>query len=142
MRISFFLWLLLSVLGANGQANSPQLSWVRQYISGYNPAFDFAYAIAIDGSGNIIVTGSSWGFNHLPDISTIKYTNSGDTIWVRRWNGPGDNWDIARALAVDAAGNIYITGETYSNSTFFDFVTIKYDAAGNKLWEAIYDGPL
>lgn len=123
----------------NGQ---PQVSWIRKYTSGYNPAFDFAYAMAVDGSNNIIVVGSSWGSNQLPDVITIKYNNMGDTLWVRRWNGPGDNWDIGRGLAIDAAGNIYVTGETYSNSTLFDFITIKYDAAGNQLWEAIYDGPM
>ena len=140
MRITFFFCLLLLGLTVNGQP--PTVNWVRQYISGNNPAFDFAYAIAVDGSNNVIVVGSSWGSNQLPDIVTIKYNNIGDQLWVRRWNGPGDNWDIGRALAVDAAGNIYVTGETYSNSTFFDFITIKYDAAGNQLWEAIYDGPL
>jgi hypothetical protein len=142
MRISFFLWLLSMGLTVNGQPTNPQVSWIRQYISGYNPAFDFAYAIAVDGSNNTIVVGSSWGANQLPDLVTIKYNNTGNILWVKRWNGPGDNWDIGRAVAIDAAGNIYVTGETYSNSTFFDFVTIKYDVAGNELWEAIYDGPL
>jgi uncharacterized delta-60 repeat protein len=139
MRVAFFSWLLTLGLAVSGQ---PQVNWIRQYTSGFSPAFDFAYAIAVDGSDNVIVVGSSWGSNQLPDIVTIKYNNVGNTLWVRRWNGPGDNWDIGRALAVDASGNIYVTGETYSNSTFFDFVTIKYDAAGNQLWEAIYDGPL
>jgi uncharacterized delta-60 repeat protein len=139
MRITFLSCLLLSGLAVNGQ---PHVSWARQYISGYNPAFDFAYAMAVDGSNNVIVVGSSWGSNQLPDIVTIKYNSMGNTLWVRRWNGPGDNWDIGRALAIDAVGNIYVTGETYSSSTFFDFITIKYDAAGNQQWQAIYDGPL
>src|SRR5687767_515526 len=109
MRVSFISCLLLLGLTVHGQ---PPVNWVRQYTSGYNPAFDFAYAIAVDGSNNVIVIGSSWGSNQLPDIVTIKYNNIGDMLWVRRWNGPGDNWDIGRALAIDAAGNIYVTGET------------------------------
>jgi hypothetical protein len=29
-------------------SDSVQIGWVRQYVSGYVPAFDFAYAIAVD----------------------------------------------------------------------------------------------
>jgi hypothetical protein len=113
MRFLYVSWLLLLSLSVHGQ---PQVSWIRQYTSGFSPAFDFAYAIALDGSNNVIVVGSSWGSNQLPDIVTIKYSSTGNTLWVRRWNGPGDNWDIGRSLAVDAAGNIYVTGETYNTA--------------------------
>jgi uncharacterized delta-60 repeat protein len=122
--------------------DSVQLGWVRNYISGYSPAFDFSYAIAVDpSSGNIYVAGSSYGSNQLPDVVTIKYNSSGDTVWVRRYNGPDNNWDDAQAMAVDAAGNVYVTGKTYSDSTFFNYVTIKYSAAGVQEWVAQYDGP-
>ena len=125
----------------NEATGSVQVDWIRQYISGFDPAFDFAYAISVDKPGNVIVTGSSWGSNNLPDIVTIKYTGSGDTAWVRRYNGPDNNWDAGRALFVDAAGNIYITGETFSNSTDFDYITIKYNSAGEQQWMIMYDGP-
>jgi hypothetical protein len=112
----------------------------KNYISGYSPAFDFAYDITIDGSGNICVTGSSYGNNQQPDFVTIKYNISGDTLWVRRYNGPGNNWDIARAITLDAAGNVYVT-EKHMVSTDFNYLTIKYNAAGNQLWAVQYDGP-
>jgi uncharacterized delta-60 repeat protein len=122
-------------------SDSVQVDWIRQYVSGYNPAFDFVYAISVDASGNIVLAGSSYGDNQAPDFVTIKYNGSGDTLWVRRYNGPGNSWDEARALAIDAGGNVYVTGETYSDSTYFNYVTIKYDAAGNQQWVAQYDGP-
>lgn len=122
-------------------SDSVQVDWIRQYISGYNPNIGFANDIAVDTSGNVYVTGSSWGTNQLPDVVTIKYNSMGDTLWVRRYNGPGSNWDDAQALALDAAGNVYVTGRTYSDSTFFDYLTIKYDAAGVQQWIALYDGP-
>ena len=56
--------------------------------------------------------------------------------WVARYNGPDNGPDRARALAVDASGNVYVTG--YSGT---DFATVKYDTSGTQQWVARYDGP-
>ncbi len=66
--------------------------WVRNYSSGSEPDFAFAYATAVDGSGNVYVTGSSYGSNGQPDYTTIKYNSSGKTLWVQRYNGSEDNF--------------------------------------------------
>lgn len=141
LRFFIFTLVILSPVLYSQSHDSVQLSWVRQYMSGYMPAFDFAYDIDVDANGNVYMTGSSYGPNQLPDFVTIKYNNSGDTLWVRRYNGPGNNWDIARDMDIDGAGNVYVTGETYSESTDFNYVTIKYNAAGIQQWTAQYDGP-
>src|SRR6266508_2177059 len=123
----------------------PQADWVRNYSSGYDPAFAFAYALAVDTSGNVYVTGSSYGANGLADYATIKYRSSGETLWVQRYNGQGDNWDAhyngagnsddrPNAVAVDASGNVYVTG--YSSN---DYATIKYSPSGIQQWVARYN---
>jgi hypothetical protein len=117
-----------------------QVDWVRRYTSGNDPEFAFAYAIAVDDSGNVYVTGSSYGSNGLPDYATVKYSSSGHTLWVKRYNGPADNWDSARELALDASGNVYVTGDSYG-SDYFDYVTIKYSPSGTQEWVARYNGP-
>ncbi|MGB2988690.1 MAG: SBBP repeat-containing protein, partial [Candidatus Zixiibacteriota bacterium] len=67
-------------------------AWVRRYNGPVN-SHDEAYAIAVDGSGNVYVTGLSVGSGTLYDYATIQYYANGDTAWVRRYNGPGNDLD-------------------------------------------------
>ncbi len=68
-------------------------------------------------------------------------------IWARRYNGPGNDEDIANAVAVDGAGNVIVTGYSYNPASPFaganpDYYTAKYAAAdGGLLWERRYSSP-
>jgi hypothetical protein len=45
--------------------------------------------------------------------------------WTKRCNGPGNGGDLAQALAVDAQGNVYVTGYSYGDGTNYDCASIK-----------------
>lgn len=116
--------------------------WVARY-NGPLDKGDDASAVGVDSSGNIYVTGSSYGDGTSVDFATIKYYPTGDTGWVRRYNGPANGGDGASAAVVDSSGNIYVTGLTSDSnpqSPNYDFATIKYDSLGNELWVATYAG--
>jgi hypothetical protein len=115
-------------------------AWVRRY-NGPGNSFDYATAIAVDGSGNVYVTGESQGSATASAYATIKYYPNGDTAWVRRYNGPANKSDWAFALAVDGLGNVYVTGYSEDTLTSFDYATIKYDSDGTLLWVSRYNGP-
>jgi hypothetical protein len=102
---------------------------------------DRAAAVAVDSSGNVYVTGTSYGADFLPHYATLKYDSNGNTIWVARYTGPGNGSDYAQAIGVDSSGNVYITGGSTGVSASLDYATIKYDSAGNQIWVARYDGP-
>ena len=113
--------------------------WVAQY-DGPVHGEDKPYALAVDDKGFLYVTGSTWNGNTF-DYVTIKYAPNGDTEWLRVYEGPDDGHDVATDIVVDSKGNPIVTGYSWGNSTLYDYLTIKYDNMGNKLWEERYNGP-
>jgi len=115
-------------------------AWVRRY-NGPGNDYDRGQAIAVDGFGNVYVTGYSYGSGTSSDYTTIKYNFNGDTAWVRRYNGPGNESDYANALAVNESGNVYVTGYSEGSGTDIDYATIKYYSNGDTAWVRRYNGP-
>jgi uncharacterized delta-60 repeat protein len=119
-------------------------AWVRTYNGPENDE-DAAFALAVDGSGNVYVAGRTFSLATQDDFLLIKYYPNGDTAWVRRYNGPANSYDGAHTMVLDDDGNVYVAG----HCDFFpppaeqlcDFATIKYDSDGNQCWTTRYNGP-
>jgi uncharacterized delta-60 repeat protein len=119
-------------------------SGVQQWVKRYNGSIyntDWATSIAVDDEGNVYVTGYSFSDIGGFDYATIKYTSYGNTVWIKRFNGPGNNDDIPSSIAVDEAGNVYISGYSLKSETDYDFLTVKYNSSGTEMWVKTYDGP-
>jgi uncharacterized delta-60 repeat protein len=118
-----------------------QEQWVARY-NGPGNRNDFAYAIAVDNLGNCYVTGESDGGSSFSDYATIKYNSAGQEQWVARYDGPASYVDEAWAIALDALGNVYVTGNSSGlGNAGDDYATIKYNSAGQQQWVARYNGP-
>ena len=72
--------------------------------------------MALDGNGNVYVTGGSYGGRSGADYATLKYDPDGKLLWESRYNGPGNGRDKLRAIAVGGNGNVYVTGESKDDS--------------------------
>ena len=109
--------------------------WVARY-NGPGNSQDYTEALAVDDFGNVYVTGASWGSDMSFDYATVKYNSQGVEQWVARYTGSNYSDDMATDLAVDASGNVYVTGGTGSA-----YATVKYNSEGAQQWVAYYSGP-
>ena len=135
-KLFVFVILLLVTMPAFAQVDT---AWVRRY-NDPGSGSDETFAIAVDNYGNVYVTGTSYGGATAMDYVTIKYYPNGDTAWVRRYNGPGNSGDEAKAIAIDDSGNVYVTGSSYGGATAMDYATIKYHSNGDTTWVRRYNG--
>lgn len=92
--------------------------------------------IDVNGNGNVYVTGRSLNPNSSFDYATLKYNSSLQQQWVTRYNGLGNGEDAALSVAVDANGNVYVTGRSVgdNNNQSYDIATIKYNSSGLQQW--------
>ena len=114
-------------------------AWTKQ-INGLGDYTDKVIAITYDGSGYAYSTGYTMRSGNDRDYCTIKYNSIGDTLWMRTYDGTGDNVDEGVAIKVDAAGNVYVTGFSDGVNGNSDIVTIKYSSIGDSLWVRRYAG--
>lgn len=95
-----------------------------------------AAALALDASGNALVTGESEG-----EVLTVKYDGEGKELWSRRYRSGTGHVDAARAIAVSSDGSVFVAGDSIPPGGTSDFLIVKYDAEGALLWANRYDGP-
>ena len=111
-------------------------------------------AIAVDGSGNVYVSGSSdatWGspvraYTSNYDAFAAKLNSSGALTWNTFLGGSGD--DNGRAIAVDGSGNVYVGG--FSDATWGspvrpytsdeDAFAARLDSSGALIWNTFLGG--
>ena len=119
--------------------------WTNRY-NGPGNTNDYATSMAVDSSGNVLVTGQSTASGGAYDYATIKYSAAGVPLWTNRYNGPASSDDTAAAVAVDDSGNVFVTGGSTGRGGLtdgggLDYATIAYSSAGTALWTNRYDGP-
>jgi hypothetical protein len=103
-------------------------------------ARNIATAIAVDPDGRVTVTGFA-GSPSPDSYLTVQFDAAGQIQWKDRynWNFPGEH--EARALALDVAGNAYVTGSAYGGDGIASFGSIAYDPSGRVLFRELDGDP-
>ena len=114
-----------------------QLLWSATY-RGVRPLGDYTEGLAIDAVGNIYVTGRAGTVHANEDLVVLKYSVNGQLLWDYH-GGPGAGpVSVGRALHIDAAGNVNVTGTGSPVNSGLDVLTLKLDAQGQLLWSSFY----
>jgi len=115
------------------------LRWTRQFGTNVD---DLAYGVAADANGHVYVAGTTYGALEGPnaggaDAFVRSYDQHGTLRWTRQFGTDGD--DIARGVATDASGNVYVVGDTGgaldgANAGALDAFVRSFDSAGDLRW--------
>ncbi len=95
-----------------------------------------ANSIAV-GTDGFVVTGESSNGTNL-DCLTVKFDLAGNFLWEQRISSAYNKSDSGKFVKIDSLNNVIVAGYVY-NVTDTDMFTIKYNASGVKVWDAIYD---
>jgi len=104
----------------------------------------YGNGVAVDNLGDVYVVGTTTTNSYqaaATDIVLLKYDSSGNLLFKRTWGGQLNNYGTG--VAVDNAGNVYVTGYTYSlgpTPGISSVVLLKYDPYGNLLSQKIWGG--
>ena len=112
----------------------------------------YGSGVAADSLGNVYVIGTTTGPKGT-DAVLLKYDSSGNLLYVKMLgatlalNRPlnGTINDYGTGVTVDSGGYVYVTGYTYSfgpTPGVSAVYVMKYDQAGNLVWQNIWGGTL
>ncbi len=155
--------LLGGLLLQTAPSYAQEFGWARQFGGAQE---DVGYDVAADGAGNVYVAGYFNGVvdfdpgagvanltsDGAEDIFVAKFDNTGSLIWARRIGGGGEQ--RARAVTVDASGNVYATGSFAGTADFdpgtgvsnlaasgeYSAFVAKLDGSGNFVWAKMLGG--
>lgn len=128
-------------------------SWAFAVRAGGISFADNGQSIAVDGSGNVYITGAFYG---TVTFGAFSFTSAGSSdIFIAKYDPTASAWvfanragsgnsDQGRSIAVDGSGNAYITGNfreaaTFSGATVYsagdtDMFIAKYNTVGVLQW--------
>ncbi len=136
----------------------PSLVWATYY---GGSSSDYGAGCTVDTSKNLYLAGysnsttaiASGGYQNSfgggnYDAFLVKFNPSGTRLWATYYGGSDD--DQGKYCALDANGNIYLTGQTRSSSNIAssghqnslggneDGFLVKFNASGTRIWATYY----
>jgi len=116
----------------------PELVWQATLATHTVGGNEQANAALVDHMGNSYITGNSSGLGTDIDFLTAKFDAGGNVVWTSRHDGPLHYRDEPTGIALDTAGNTYVSGLQNGMDNTLELTTIKLDPAGKEEWVRAY----
>ena len=102
-------------------------------------------ALAIDGNGDLYVTGFANNAGGDKDIYTIKYSGSSTSatrLWEHSLDGAAHGDDDGIGVQVDPIdGSVVVAGTTLTNPGDHDITLVRYTQTGDVIWQKTLQRP-
>lgn len=116
--------------------------WASRFKSG---GFGQAVAIGLSPDGARVFAAGIGGSSFSRDYAIVAIdAGTGTKLWNASYNGPGNDDDQLRGLAVSGDGaEVFVTGFSRDTELHYNFATVAYDTAtGAEIWVSRYAGPI
>jgi len=153
--IAVFLATLVA-LAAPARATTVAHLWSKSF--GSTSGHDYAFDVAVDALGNVVVVGTFVGTINLGgsnlvsagqgDVFVARYTAAGQHLWSARYGGTGN--DEARKVGIDGSGHIVVAGKFSGTANFGgsnlasygqeDVFVARYRSTGAHVWSTNHGG--
>lgn len=135
--------VMMTVVLCAGAAASGQVTYETAWAAQIGTKqLEVCHSLAVDRWGNVYLGGRTEGDLAAPkngpvDAYVSKFDSAGNEVWTRQFGSSGT--ENVASVAVDGAGNVYVTGTTNGAlaGTYVgwqDMFVIKFDPAGNEIW--------
>ncbi len=117
------------------------LLWAKTFNGAAN-LNDQGAAIAVDSSGNVVITGYTTKTATDADVYVAKYASAdGTLLWQKTYAGAGNGLDAGVSVAVDASDNVAVAGYGFGATGGMDFFAARYSSDGSTTYfERLIDG--
>jgi hypothetical protein len=112
--------------------------WTHHIFSGTAVEYGEAYALAVDASGHIYVTGSRPTATGGTDAFLVRLKDDGSRVWLRGWNNGRRRGDWAYHVVCSARG-IWVGGECDNRGGNRDMFLLHYSGSGHRGWARTWD---
>jgi hypothetical protein len=101
---------------------------------------DYAAGIELAPDGSVFAAGAAWENGSQNAMTLIKYGPGGQRLWSRSERG-GYFSAECNDLNVGADGAAYLSGFAFDENGREDYLTAKFDGAGNRVWTTAWSAP-
>ncbi len=98
-------------------------------------------ALTTNSAGDIYIAGRTKAPAQVADVLVVKYSFDGILQWQKHWGG--DSSDEAYGICVDASGDVYVSGRSFSSGFGqggYDIVLMKLNPSGSVIWQETWGG--